>query len=122
MSKTEQFAATFEQLKGLLQPFAPKLKVEADTPGNYVLNTPYVAQYQKELLFGGVQIKKNYVSYHLFPVYVRPELLDEISPALKQRMQGKSCFNFARIEPALLDELAQLTARGYALFEHEYGL
>jgi hypothetical protein len=64
-----------------------------------------------------VQMKKNYVSYHLIPVYAIPTLLDAISPALKKRMQGKSCFNFTAIEPAQVKELKALTAAGVAALD-----
>ncbi len=47
------------------------------------------------------------------PVYVNPALLDGISPALKKRMQGKSCFNFTKADPALFEELASLTQAGF---------
>lgn len=33
------------------------------------------------------------------------------SPALRKRMQGKSCFNFTRVDDALFFELVDLTAR-----------
>ena len=36
------------------------------------------------------------------PVYMFPDLLDGISPELRRRMQGKSCFNFKKAESALL--------------------
>jgi hypothetical protein len=38
-----------------------------------------------------------------------PELLKNISPELKKRMQGKSCFNFKKVEPDLFKELKELT-------------
>jgi hypothetical protein len=57
-----------------------------------------------------VQINKNYVSFHLMPVYMFPELLEHCSPELKKRMQGKACFNFTRLDEALFIELARLTA------------
>ena len=63
-----------------------------------------------------VRTGKNYVSFHLMPVYGHPPLLAGISPALKKRMQGKACFNFTAIDEALFTELADLTARGYAAF------
>ena len=44
------------------------------------------------------------------PVYVFPDLLDGISPELRRRMQGKSCFNFARVDTPLFAELETLTA------------
>lgn len=34
-------------------------------------------------------------------------------------MQGKSCFNFKTIDPALFRELATLTKKGYARFKKE---
>ena len=61
--------------------------------------------------FGSVRLGKAYVSFHLMPLYMNPPLTRSISPALKKRMQGKTCFNFKSIpEPELLKELRQLTA------------
>jgi hypothetical protein len=56
------------------------------------------------------------------PVYIFPNLLENISLALKKHMQGKSCFNFKRSEPALFQELTRLAARGYEAYEQEYQL
>lgn len=47
------------------------------------------------------------------PVYVNSKLLDGISPELKKRMQGKSCFNFKTIDKPFLNELAGLTKKGF---------
>ena len=69
--------------------------------------------------FGGVQRMKNYVSYHLMPVYSHAALAATIPPDLKKRMQGKSCFNFKAVDDALLTELAALTAEGYAWYQEE---
>jgi len=66
-----------------------------------------------------VEIKKNYVSYHLMPVYAFPELLESVSPELKKRMQGKSCFNFSKIDADTLKELAELTRKGFEKFKAE---
>ena len=46
-----------------------------------------------------------------------PELLDGASPELKARMQGKSCFNFKAVEPALFKELAALAKKGAERFK-----
>ena len=59
----------------------------------------------------GREIGKAYVSYHLMPLYMNPMLTNTISSGLRQRMQGKSCFNFKVMpETALLAELKNLTA------------
>ena len=80
-----------------------------DEDDNYYLNTSFVMKNKQPLFFGAVQIKKNYVSYHLMPVYVSPELLNDMTPALRKRMQGKSCFNFKTVDEPLFVELADLT-------------
>lgn len=112
MPSQTNFPVVFEQLKNILRPYASELTVKTDTPNTYYLDGPYSERWKKELFFGSAQIKKNYVSFYLMPVYLYPELLKDISPALKKHMQGKSCFNFKTVEPDLFAELEQLTRRG----------
>ena len=122
MSTQNNFPIVFEQLKEILKPYAPQLTVTADTPNAYSLDGPYSEKWQKPIFFGSAQIKKNYVSFYLMPVYMYPELLKNISPALKKHMQGKSCFNFKKIEPELFEELAALTRDGFEDFRKEESL
>jgi hypothetical protein len=112
MSAAEEFPAVFEQLKAILEPYARTLTLRHDTPGLYYLDGPYSEKWGKQLFFASTQIRKNYVSFYLMPVYMFPDLLDGISPELKKHMQGKSCFNFKKLEPALFRELEGLTRRG----------
>lgn len=121
MGPQTDFSLVFEQLKNILKPYAGDLTVKADTSGAYYLDGPYSEKWKKELFFGSAQIKKNYVSFYLMPVYMYPELLRDISTELKKRMQGKSCFNFKKVEPELFAELAQLTRRGAEKFKEEKG-
>jgi hypothetical protein len=115
----DEFVTVFEQLKGIFLPFQERLILKVDTASEYSLDTPYSEKWKRELFFGAVHIKKNYVSFHLMPVYMFPDLLDGISDALSKRMQGKSCFNFSRVQPELLRELAQLTIRAFSRLEAE---
>jgi hypothetical protein len=62
----------------------------------------------------GTRLGKRYVSYYLMSVYAQPDLLASMSPELRRRMQGKSCFNFTTIDEALLAELEALTTKGIA--------
>ena len=112
MSENE-FPQVFEALRKLLLPYAPHLRLVHDRPDSYYLDTRYRMKNGKPLFFAAAQVRKNYVAYHLMPVYVTPDLLEDISPALRRRMQGKSCFNFQRTDAALLEELAELTRSGY---------
>ncbi|HSQ25437.1 MAG TPA: hypothetical protein VLN44_13520, partial [Pyrinomonadaceae bacterium] len=59
---------------------------------------------------------KNYVSFYLMSVYASPDLLKTMSPELKRRMQGKSCFNFKEVDRKLFGELKTLTKAGAARF------
>lgn len=112
MAAHNDLVPVFEALRKILKRHAARLTVAADRPGNYSLNAAYSEHYRRDIFFGAVSLKKNYVSYYLMPVYMYPELLKGISPELKKRMQGKSCFNFKAEDKALFAELAQLTRKG----------
>src|SRR6476646_7583237 len=92
------FAPVFTALRQLLKSFLGNLAVQTDKPGNYHLEAPSILHRGKPLYFAGVRTNKNYVSFYLMPVYSSPELLKNMSPALKKRMQGKACFNFTTID------------------------
>ncbi len=61
----------------------------------------------------GRQMHVSSDGYYLMPVYVEPSLLDSVSPELKRRMQGKSCFNFTTVDEGLFAELEALTRTGH---------
>ncbi len=107
----------FQRLKTILEPYAEQLVVAENTDDNYYLNTAHIMPNKQPLYFGSTIIKKNYVSFYVMPVYLHPELLEDVSEALKKRMQGKSCFNFKQIDDNLFAELEALVARGYATYQ-----
>src|SRR5262245_2158350 len=74
---TKDFGAVFQALRGLMARHASALVVKVDTSDNYYVNSPkpYAPYNNKVLFFGAVQVKKSYVSYHFFPVYMFPVLL-----------------------------------------------
>jgi hypothetical protein len=49
-------------------------------------------------------------------VYADPTLVKALSPELRKRMQGKSCFNFTTIDPAHVKELTAVTKKTVARF------
>jgi len=107
------FQAVEARLRRILEPYRGQLTVTADGPAGMILEMPgfegkpwgYVA---------GTRIGKSYVSFHLMSVYSDQELIGSMSPELKRRMQGKSCFNFTKIDEPLFTELESLTAKGIA--------
>lgn len=119
MTSQTEFPIVFENLKSILKPYAKKLAVKADTSDAFQLDGVYSEKWQKDLFFASAQVKKKYVSFYLMPVYMFPDLLKNISPELKKHMQGKSCFNFKRVEQNLFAELSQLTKKGFERFMKE---
>jgi hypothetical protein len=112
MANKGDFEIVFLRLKAILEPYAPRLIMAADTRTNYSLETPHLLKNKHRLFFAGVRLGKAYVSFYLMPAYAA----GDISPELQKRMQGKACFNFAAVDEKLLKELAKLTKTGLAKF------
>jgi len=104
----------FDRLREILSPYQGRLAVLADGPTSYELGSPTLGKSGRFL--AAVRNGKAYASFHLMTVYAYPDLLDAMSPELRRRMQGKSCFNFSRVDETLFAELASLTARGFERF------
>ena len=112
-----EFPAIFQSLRALYAKHETACVILHDDIARYYLGTHHVRSRDGyRLWFGGVEIKKSYVSAHVIPVYVNPGLLDGISSALRRRMQGKACFNFRVTDEALFAELGALIDTGAALF------
>jgi hypothetical protein len=111
-------AAAFAALKPILARYADRLAAKTDTPVEYALVAKFPSPFPQHkghpLEFGSMRIGKAYVSFHLMPIYMSPVLRQSISPALKKRMQGKTCFNFQdKPDPELIADLTSLTEQGF---------
>jgi hypothetical protein len=113
MAMAGDFEVAFSELKRVFAGHLSRLAVKKDTATEYSLNTrvpsPFPQHKGQPMWFASVRQGKAYVSFHLMPLYMNPPLLRAVSPSLKKRMQGKTCFNFkAAPEPELLKELLRL--------------
>jgi hypothetical protein len=117
MPGKKSFQEVFDALKPVLAPYAGTLHIQVDKPGKYYLETKAAIRKGQHLQFGGVKIGKAYVSFHLMPLYMNPKLQAAISPELKKRMQGKSCFNFTSVDPIQIAELKKLAKAGFEEFK-----
>lgn len=115
--KNAQLAKVYDALCAILKPYEKKLKKKMYAENFYYLETHDPVYRGKPMCYGGVRLGKQYVSYYLMSVYMSPELMKGMSPELKKRMQGKSCFNFTQVDPKLFAELKALTKAGSALFD-----
>jgi hypothetical protein len=118
MPTSNAFDRTFETLRKILHQHAKKLQVIVDRPGDYQLaSRDKVDRIGRPLFVAGVVKRKSYISFHLMPVYAFPDLLAGLTPELKKRIQGKSCFNFKAIDAAQVKELERLTRVGIERFK-----
>jgi hypothetical protein len=111
------FQEVFSALREILRRHAGRLVVAADTASSFRLEGGLHPTHRKPFPIAWVNVGKTYVSFHHMGVYARPDLLKGMSQALRARMQGKSCFNFTSVDPALFAELEELTARSFAAFK-----
>ena len=108
---------TFAKLRSLLATQSKRLIVMVDKPGDYQVASPTLKdRIGRPLYIAGVKTGKNYVSYHVMPLYMKPALLTSVPPALKKRMQGKACFNFVTVDREQLTDLATVTKAGIEAF------
>ena len=114
------FSQIFKNLKDILSRYEKDFNCKIDSDNEYYLDTKHIMDNKKPLFFGSVKINKNYVSFHLMPVYVEPTLLNNISSDLKKRMQGKSCFNFKSVDTPLFTELSILTNSCYQYYSDKH--
>ena len=111
MPRTD-FGTVEGRLREILEPYRGRLVATKDGPDGLTLEIPglegkpwgYVA---------GTRLGKRYVSLYLMPVYAFPDLDEALSPDLRRRKQGKSCFNFTTVDEPLFAELAGVMAAGF---------
>ena len=117
-----EFESVFAALRAILKKQGSSLSVSDDTPTRYCLEAPIGPATLKA--WGGkakrptipvawTEIGKSYVSFHLMSLGAAQ---DAMSDALRARLQGKTCFNFSKTDPALFAELETLTTTSIAAF------
>jgi hypothetical protein len=113
--------STYHTLRAVLEPYESAFVVVKQTStAFYLASSTAKTRSGAPIWFGGVQIMANYVSFHLIPVYADPSLLKDVSPAMRKRMQGKSCFNFTSVDSAQVAELTALTREGFKRFTRQF--
>jgi hypothetical protein len=100
------------RLRAILNPYRDRLHVTKEGPEGIYLELPG-SEGKPWGYVGGTRVGKAYVSYYLMGAY-DGGLQASMSPALRKRMQGKTCFNFTKIDEALFAELETVTAAAIA--------
>ena len=126
-----EFDIVFTRLKEILQKYSGSFNVKPDTNTKYGLyakvgpatlkvwgGNPSTSLRMKKpaMPVAWVETGKAYVSYHLMGMYGNKKLHESMSKELMARMQGKSCFNFKKIDEKIFAELDELTAKSIDAF------
>ena len=103
------FRAVEARLREIFAPYRDQQTVSKEGPDGIYLELPGYEGNPWGYV-GGTRVGKAYVSYYLMGAY-DGALRQQMSPELRKRMQGKTCFNFTRVDERLLAELEEVTAR-----------
>ena len=102
-------AALEAELRALLVPYEDVLVAE-ELYGIEVLHRPGSRTHD---WFAGVRPGKGTAKLMLLPMKTQPELVEDISPALRKRLSGDALFTLKAGDEGLLPELEQLVARAF---------
>ena len=117
--------SVFIALRRVLSTHVSGLRISADTPGYFCLEAEAgpatLAAWggelrRKSIPVAWVKRSKSHVSYHLMALAGNTRLLERLSPALKARLHGKTCFNVRTSDLELLPEINLVTASAISAF------
>ncbi len=119
----QETTAIVQQLKKALLKCTPPMVIAKESDAGMELignkEVPYGSKKQlvPGMYFSSYVVRKDMVSFYLFPMYMHMPEFEPLMPTLKKSLKGKSCFNFkksAQIEPK---ELAAILKQGVAAFK-----
>ena len=120
-----EFDIVFARLKEILQKHSGSFTIKPDLSNKYGLYAKvgpatlkaWGGKMKKPIMpVAWVEIGKAYVSYHLMGMYGNKKLHESMSKELMARMQGKTCYNFKKIDEKIFQELDLLTAKSIEAF------
>src|SRR5512132_3817992 len=110
MARTVESTELFEALRGILRRHAGGLSVSEDSSTCYCLAGGMHPKHKRPIPIAWVRVGTGSVSFDHMGVYACPATLRGVSKELRSRMQGKSCFNFRKVDHTLFSELETVTA------------
>lgn len=115
------FQLIFNNLKKLLQRYAKgNFSARQDEPGNYTVyyDKPVEMLNRKypDAMFAAAIIKKGYVGFYFFPVYIAPELNEALAPILLKCLKGKTCFHIKKNDPELMKAVSDALESGLEFY------
>ena len=117
----ESFDLIFFKLKAILQSFSPPFKITGNSEKSIDLYTTKEAELlgrkYPSVYFAGVKIKKGFVGFYYFPIYMYPELLEKFPPELKKCLKGKTCFHIKKDDAMIFQQINEILKDGFAFYK-----
>jgi len=109
----------------MFQQFVPPLAVMMDTSERYDLYSAKEVEIKnrsyKEIYFGSVILKPKYTGFYFMPIYLFPEMLNDIPKMLKKLQTGKSCFHIKKFDEENFYAIENLMKAGFVIYKkHKY--
>ncbi len=111
----------FAALKKVLVAHCDGLRVTKDGAAGYELYTvgpiEIVGRKLPNVFFAAVKEGKNdTAALHFMPIHSHPRRFEDLSPKLKKKLTGKSCFHLKTADPELLDAVSAMLERGREIY------
>lgn len=113
---------TYSALVELYRPYQDKLDIPVNEAQHIELYTRHIMDNGKALYFGGAKVLSKTVSFHFMPIYVYPELFDNVPAELKKKLKGKSCFHFTELTPEIARQLTELLKLGFDKYRQDFDI
>ena len=111
----------FGKIKEILKKYEPPFGHKIDSNTGYDLWSFRAVEMSgrkyPELYFGGITLRGKYVSLYNMAIYIHKELLADLSPALKKKLSGKSCFHLTEVDNTMLTEIETLYDKAYQFYK-----
>jgi hypothetical protein len=105
----EELKNLFDEVQARIARFVPPFTVFERSEGRK----------RKNVFFASVILYPTYVGFYYMPVYAQPEIAALFSPDLLSLLKGKSCFHLKRGSEALLQDIEDALAKGFALYKEK---
>lgn len=116
-------AELYDQLLPLLQKYARHFTVREDLGekrGYHLCSVTPVeiaGHAYPEIYFASIIQQKDFAGFYFFPIYCRPELKEQLAPALLRTLKGKTCFHIKRADPSTLAAIRAALDLGFKEYQ-----
>jgi len=113
----DNFEEIFNRLKLVMEKLTPPFTAVNVTNTRYELyskrkDMDVMGKKMNELYFSSIIIKKNFVGFYYFPLYVKPEIKNSLKPELLKLLKGKTCFHITKSDGLIIEEIGKLLNNG----------